>query len=133
MKTQFMFMTALVAFALFAGCSGRGAYEPRVDTQEKSKVTMIDRSTAKSFKVVSELTPIRLAGGELEAGVVLENTSKKDLWIDWQIVFVDKDGGKLDSTAWTPIPVIRGTRVTLKSNSMNPEAADYLLYVRPKQ
>ena len=133
MKKQVLILAALIALPLLAGCSGRGAYNPTFDPQERSKVIMIDRSMVRSFKVVSEITPTRLDGGELEAGIVIENATGKDIRADYKFVFVDRDGGELDSTAWTPKLFIRGTRETLKSNSLNPEAADYRVYIRPQQ
>ena len=108
-----------VVLAALAGC-----------TRHTHKVVIIEKKARSYIKLIKELEPKRLDGGELEIGVVLANKKNKDIRCDVRVQFVDEDGGETDATGWVPYIFSGRTERTIRVNSMDPTAADYRLYIR---
>lgn len=120
-----------VVLAALAGCGG--PFAPRRasnSVMKKNKIVIIDRKARSYIRLVRELPPKQLDGGELEIGVVLYNKKSKDLHCDVKVQFVDEDGGETDETSWVPYIFSARTERTIRMNSMDPAAADYRLYIR---
>ena len=120
-----------VVLAALAGCGGPFAPGRASNSvMEKHKIVIADRKAKNYIRLVRELPPKRLDGGELEIGVVLYNKKSKDLRCDVKVQFVDEDGGETDATSWQPYIFSARTERTIRTNSMDPAATDYRLYIR---
>lgn len=112
--------------------SGCGPYKPDVNKspmQETEKVILLDHGLTYYINIVKQKAN-RLDGGQLEVKMELQNEEDKDVWVDIQTIFRDKDGFELEKTDWEPIMLHRRTVTSFKKNSLNPAAADYRVLIR---
>jgi hypothetical protein len=127
---KYVSLAALVVGLALVSC-GR-PYTPGASVnapQEKEKVLLLDHGLRYYLKVVKQAAD-RMPGGQLQVKVDVENEEDKDVWCDIQLVFRGQDGFELEKTAWEPLLFHRRTVTSIQRNSLNPQAADYLLQIR---
>ncbi|MFT7520635.1 MAG: hypothetical protein ACI9MC_002785 [Kiritimatiellia bacterium] len=115
--------------SLSASCS---AYRPISDpnpVQEQERVILLNFGNMVYVRVV-RLGMDRTPAGLLEAKVQLLNKSLSTRKVDVKVEFRDKDGFELESTNWQPHLLGSEVVQTIRTNSMNNQAADFKIYIR---
>lgn len=121
----------LIGIFLIAGL-GCGPYKPtssETPLQETEKVLLLDHGLTYRIHVVKEAST-RLAGGQFEVKMEIENKWNDDVWVDIQTIFRGTDGFEIEKTDWEPFLLHRRTVTLFQRNSLNTAAADYRILIR---
>jgi uncharacterized protein YcfL len=109
---------------LVAGCE---ANPKRADVE--GRVLLEDDNLSQLIAVIRQ-TSDRIDGDLLRIRTEIKNKTEKDLWVDVQIVWKDKDGHRAYETNWAPL-FLPGRFVTdHEVASMRADVADYEFRVR---
>lgn len=130
--------TVVVLFAaafVLPGCAARN--EPALTHIEERPFHTEGRiqfqsSTTKHLLQVTRVDARRAIGDLLELIVSIRNLTKKDLWVDTRVAFIDKNGHLLKETNWMPIHLDPRTVSEHRWTSFSDRAQDYqIIFKKP--
>ena len=113
-----------------AGCGPKLAVKSLSDQalNTPGKVVFLDGLNSKS-QIVRQISD-RIEGDLLRIRTQLRNTTRKDLWVDVQIVWKADDGFELYKTNWAPLHLPVGTTAQHEIVSMRSDVANYEYRIR---
>lgn len=132
-------MAIVIAIALVVvGCAARN--EPAAMHTEEQPYheegrIQFQSATTKHLLQIVRVDPQRQAGtGLLDLIVTIRNKTKKDLWVDTRVTFLDEDGHVLEQTNWMPVHLDPRTVSEHRWTSLSEGAHDYqIVFKKPAE
>lgn len=135
MKNRFFsLLAALVALAVFTGCSSTGgAYLPKNATkhnhEDSEQLVLMDSMVQRSVTSPG-IQQTRLPDGRLEVVANLRNREGRRIQVQAQCEFKDAQGFPIDSTPWNTVILTERAQEGVRFTSMNDKAQRYTIRVR---
>lgn len=122
--------TLIVAsLLLLVACGATKAGKNPNPIQSTEKVILLDRYHKSNLKVVKSKID-KLASGQMEVALEMENRNNDDIPTDIQVVFIGADGFELEKTSWIPFMFEHHDVSTFKATSLNAAATNYRITIR---
>jgi hypothetical protein len=129
-KSVMIVLTGAVLGLAVVGCSRvRPPVQGRLDPYAPPQVTFAD-SAMKDRTAVGTPILTRDEGGLLHVTVPFRSAEERQIYIDYRITFVDRNGQVLSQSAWMPKVLTPNVPDQIQANSMSPQAADFQLDLR---
>ena len=125
----------LVTFALLSalllGCeSVAPPIEGRADPFASPQVTFAQKDLRRETAVGAPLLQRDDAGNLLHVTLPIRSATSQTLYVDYKVMFYDRNGGVLYETGWTSKTLEANTPDTIQVNSTTDRAADFRLALR---
>ena len=120
----------LLVAALIAGCQVKPPVEARADPYSSPQVTLAGNNLRRWTAVLPPSVQRDDAGNLLHVTLPVRNTTNYAYTIDYEVTFLDANGGQLEKTGWMPIPLEANSPATIQANSTSSRAADFHISLR---
>ncbi len=103
-----------------------------VPTQSKRDINLVllEQATELYIQYIQHRRT-RTDSGQLGVVVDIRNIHpRKDIAVDWKMVFYDKERFEIEPTAWNTVVVPKQQKISLKTTCMSDQCVDFKLYIR---
>lgn len=128
-------LIGLTASAIIAlnGCSSNGYSEAASTPGKTNEVLKRDSETDSGYTVIKQLKT-RDVAGVLHASVTVVSTSSKDVGVEYQFTWFDKDGFATgNDMPWQPLAIYAGSTKEIQGVAPNTLAVSYKINLHVKQ
>ena len=122
-------LAVLVALTL-VGCGVKKPFEGRHDLYPPGQIHFASQMLQDNTAVGTPIAGRDDVGNILYVTVPIRSTRNEQMYVDYRVTFIDRNGQQLSQTGWLTETLTPNVPDTIRVNSMSPRAADFQIDFR---